>query len=222
MMRCALRSTLLLLGVAMLALPASGQRLGPDDVELADVLEVQLLGRDLLAYDGTGSGRMQIRLELNERVAFQHAQGRLGIVLTDRRALGVSPGSGWREERYRFSETRTDTGILGERVAVVMTSQRALAYNALQGHWVEESLGPGERVVETRVGPSTAVIVTDRRSLGMSPNSGGFAEIAMRVHEQVESISARSGVATVTTSQRVLIFQGPNARWVEQRRKINE
>jgi hypothetical protein len=44
----------------------------------------------------------------------------------------------------------------------------------------------------------------------------------MRVHERLERISTRSGVATVTTSQRVLIFQGTNARWVEQRRKINE
>ena len=77
-------------------------------------------------------------------------------------------------------------------------------------------------VLETQVGPGTAVIVTDRRALGVSPNSGGFVHTNMRVHERVERISTRSGVATVTTSQRVLIFQGTNARWVEQRRKINE
>jgi len=208
--------------VLALAHPSAAQRVGPDDVDLADVLEVQLLGRDLHAYDGVGSGRMTTRLELGEKVLFQHSSGRIGIVLTDRRALGVAAGSGWREERYRFSESRSDSGVLGDRVAVVMTSQRVLAFNALFGTWVEVSLGPGEDVLETRVGPSTAVVVTDRRALGMSPNTGGFVETDMRIHERLERISTRSGVATVTTSQRVLIFQGTNARWVEEDRKINE
>lgn len=220
--RALLVGLLALLGALGHGRLASAQRLGPDAVDLADVLDVQLLGRDLFAYAGTGSGRMKIRLERSEVVYFQHAQGQIGIVLTDRRALGVAPGTGWKEARYRFTENRTDTGILGERVAVVMTSQRVLAFNALRGLWVELSLGPGEQVLETRVGPSTAVIVTDRRSIGMSPNSGGFVETGMRVHERVERISTRSGVATVTTSQRLLIFQGGNARWVEQRRKIGE
>jgi hypothetical protein len=213
--------TALVLGLTAVS-PALSQRIGPDDVELADVIEVQLLGRDLHAYDGVGSGRVTIRLELSESVLFQHTSGRIGIVLTDRRALAVAAGTGWREARYRFTEKRSDSGLLGDRVAIVVTSQRALAFNAELGSWFEVSLGPGEVVEQTKVGPSTAILVTDRRSLGMSPNSGGFVEIDMRIHERVERISALSGVATVTTSQRVLIFQGTNARWVEKRRKINE
>ena len=211
----------LALGV-IAANPSAAQLVGPDDVELADVIEVQLLGRDLHAYDGVSSGRMTIRLELGERVLFQHTSGRIGIVLTDRRALGVAPGTGWREARYRFAEKRSDSGVLGDRVALVLTSQRALAFNAEFGSWFEVSIGPTEVVKTAKVGPSTAVIVTDRRSLGISPNSGGFIEIDMRIHERVEGVRTLSGVATVTTSQRVLIFQGTNARWVSARRKINE
>lgn len=205
------------------AAPAHSQILDPDDVDLADVIEVQLLGRDLLAHGNIGSGTTHTRLDLGEKVLSQQAQGRIGLVLTDRRALAVSAGAGnWSEIRYRFTETREDSGLMGERIALVVTSQRLLGYNSGVGTWLDESIGPGELIQETSIGPSTAVVVTDRRAIGMSPNSGGFVDIDMRVHEDLERISTLSGVATVTTSQRVLIFQGTNARWVVQRRKINE
>ena len=208
--------------LGLLAAPAAAQILDPDDVELADVVEVQRLGRDLLAYAGSGSGRVLERLELNEEVLSQAAEGRIGLVLTDRRALAVSPGFPWSEARYRFTEKREDGGLIGDRIALVVTSQRLLGYNAGIGSWQDEGIGPGEEIRDTQLGPSTAVVVTGRRAIGMSPNSGGFVDIDLRVHEKLERISTRSGVATVTTSQRVLIFQGANARWVVQRRKINE
>jgi hypothetical protein len=226
MIRIGRRALLVCLLAALAApLPAAAQlrRIAPDDVELADVIEIQLFGRDLHAYDGTGSGRTLIRLELGEVVRFQHAKGRIGLVLTNRRALAVSPGSGgWRQARYRVTETVQDSGLMGDRVALVLTGQRALGFNSARGSWFEESLGPGESIETTSIGAGTAVIVTDRRSIGMSPSSGAFVDVDMRVHEKLEGVSARSGVATVTTSQRVLVFQGSNARWVVQDRRINE
>jgi len=222
-MLSALAAALAWVVIAPAIADAQGAGLGADDVELADVLDIQLLGRDLYAHDGTGSGRTHIRLDLHETVLSQRAQGRIGLVLTDQRALAVSAGSsGWREERYRSTETREDSGLLGERIALVLTSQRALGFNAGSGTWIAESLGPTEVIQKTQVGPGTAVLITNRRAIGMSPNSGGFVDIAMRVHEELERVSTLSGVATVTTSQRVLIFQGTNARWVVQRRKIHE
>ena len=67
---------------AIASLPVSAQILDRDAVELADVLEIQLLGRDLLAYGGTGSGRMQIRLELGETLLHESARGRVGLAST--------------------------------------------------------------------------------------------------------------------------------------------
>ena len=190
-----------------------------DSVQLEDVIDVEILGRDIVAVDGLGSGILIERLELGESVQWTGARGRVALVLTDRRALAATPGAGnWRAVRYRLGEAQPRFPLLAERVALLVTDQRALGFSA-SGGWLARNIGPHEWVRASRIGPSTAVIVTDRRALGFSPR-GRFFETDLRLHEDIESVSAGSGMARVTTSQRILVFQGSSGTWRERRRPL--
>ncbi len=148
------------LAFALWALEARAQP-GLDSVQLDDVIDVEILGRDIVAVDGLGSGILIERLELGESVQWTGARGRVALVLTDRRALAATPGAGnWRAVRYRLGEAQPRFPLLAERVALLVTDQRALGFSA-SGGWLARNIGPHEWVRASRIGPSTAVIVTD-------------------------------------------------------------
>lgn len=210
-----LASGLLAAGVAFGQItPNSGQ------VVLEDAIAVQLIDREVVAFDLLGSGRLALRLELDERVLFHAARGRVALVLTTSRMLGATPASSsWREERYRITETPVDGAWISQSLGLVITSDRALAFFG-PGNWAEQSLGPREDVVAARLGPAAGVVVTDRRALGISADTGGFFETKLRINEEIESVTAVSSIATITTDQRTLLFKGPSAVWVEHRRHL--
>jgi len=210
------------LGAVSGSVPAAAQELQPPEVELEDVIEVTLIGRDLVAYDLLGSGSPSVRLEIGEEVAWMRASGRVGVVVTDRRLLAVTNANGsWQEERLRVHESRPDRAQLGKRVALVVTDKRLLGFDAGRAAWLTIDIGPNERVRDARVGAQTAVVLTDRTAYGLSPSAGGFFGIAMSVQERVEGVRVGANVATVSTSRRVLVFRAPAGRWTEERRKIN-
>ncbi len=193
--------------------------LRPDEVVLEDTIAVEVIGREVVAFDLEGSGRLAERLRLDEEVLFAAARGRVAVVLTTQRMLGATPvSSSWREERYHLAETPSEQALLSQGVAVVLTGQRALAFFGT-GSWVEKSLGPREELVVARAGPGVAVVVTDRRALGIGAK-GGFFETKLRVNEEIESVRAVSSIATIVTSQRTLLFKGTIARWFEHRRPL--
>ena len=115
--------TLALAVFAMLLTAASARadlrRLAPDAVHLTDVVEVAVINRDLLAFDALGGTGPKTRLRIGESVLWSGARARVGVVLTDERALGVRPGSGsWQSVEYRLFEGLPGRVILGERVGV--------------------------------------------------------------------------------------------------------
>ena len=61
----------------------------PGEVERVDVIAIERDGRDVFAFDAVAGGRATERLELDETVVFQATRGRLGLLITDRRALAV-------------------------------------------------------------------------------------------------------------------------------------
>jgi predicted RNA-binding protein len=192
------------------------------EVELEDVITIEVLGRDLLAYDLLGTGRPSVHLEVGEQIVWMKASGRIGVAVTDRRLLGVSVNGGnWQEVRYGVHETAPERAMLGKRVALVVTDRRALGYDSRSGIWITEEIGPNERVEVARVGDSTALVVTDRKSYGLSPDTGGFYGIPMTIHEQVQSVSVKSNAATVSTSQRLLVFRAPTGAWSVERRPLH-
>jgi hypothetical protein len=202
------------------ATPAHAQRNLAGELVLEDSIAVEIIDRDILAFDLEGSGRLLERLELGEEVLFTGSRGRVAVVLTDRRMLGATPRSGsWRAERYRLSELPQEAAWISQSLALVITGERALAFFGT-GHWVEQSIGPREAIVTTRIGPAAGVVVTDRRALGISSDTGGFFETKLRLNEDIESVKALASIVTITTSQRILLFKGPSGTWIEHKRKL--
>jgi len=214
MARAALAASILLTAALAVA-----QR--PDEVPLADLLEVLVLDRQLIAIDARGGGQLATPLRLAERVSWTGARGKVGIALTDQRILAVAAGSGaWQEVDRHRKETLPTEASLGDRVALVVTSRRAIGFDGGSGNLVESRLGVRERVQVVRTGPNVAVLVTDRRALGLSPDVGGFFETTLRLEERLESVDAGANLATVTTDRRVLIFRAPSGSWEERRRTL--
>ena len=210
---------LALMAVALATPLAAAPETAPrhDETPLADLLEVIVTGREVLAVDARGGGATTISLRLEETVLWTDSRGKVGVVLTDRRVLLVATRSAaWQQVSYQQAELPPKDALLGDRVALVVTSRRALGFNGESGNLVEYRLGPQEAVLAARVGESIAVVVTDRRALGLSSISGGFFQTELNLHEQIEKVTARANVVSITTNRRILIFRGPTGTWQER------
>ncbi len=195
-------------------------RLRPDEIERVDVIAIERDGRDLFAFDALTGRRSTIRLEIGEEVRFERSRGRVGLVLTDRRALGVAPGVGWQELRYRLQEEAPDVGLVEDRLAVVVTGRRALGFLE-RGVWVEERFTPHEFVAALRVGSATGVVATNRRALGLAPGLGHFVATDFHVKEELEAVTAHDTLVTLRTNRRILVFSAPRGSWSEQKLRIH-
>jgi hypothetical protein len=162
-------------------------------------------------------GRARVRLELGETVLFQRSRGRVGMVLTDKRALGVASGTSWLEVRWRIHEVPAEVALVEERLALTVTSWRALAFT--ERGWIEESLTPGEVVATMRAGSGAGVVTTNRRLLGVAPSSG-FVSEKLRVREVLESVNAQDTIVTLRTDLRILVFSAPRASWREEKLRL--
>lgn len=192
----------------------------PTEFERVDVIAIERDGRDLFAFDSVTGRRSSIRLELGEEIVFEASRGRIGLVLTDRRALGVAPGVAWKSLRYRLQEGAPETGLVDDRIALVLTSRRVLGFVG-RGTWVEENFSPHESAKAVRAGVAVGVVVTNRRALGLSVDRDRFVAIDLQIKETLESVNARDTLVTVRTNRRILAFSAPNGTWTEQKRKIN-
>jgi hypothetical protein len=205
------------LALGLLAASARSADLrAPGETPVADVLQLLVLEREIVAIDGLAGTEIRHPLERGENVLFAEARGRVGIALTDRRVLAVAVRSGaWQETRYRRGEPPPAGAFLGEQVALVVTTKRALGFDGGSGNLVERSLGPRETVLAADASGAVGVIVTDRRALGVSPFAGGLFETKLRVEETLEAVAATGNFATVRTSRRLLTFQALTGAWVE-------
>lgn len=192
----------------------------PTEIERVDVIAIERDRRDLFAFDSVTGRRATIRLELGEEILFEASRGRIGLVLTDRRALGVAPGVDWRELRYRLQERVPEIALVDDRIAMVLTDRRVLGFVS-RGVWIEESLSPHESAEALRAGVAVGVVVTNRRALGLAVGRERFVTIDLQVRESLESVNARDTLVTVRTNRRILAFSAPNGIWSEQKRKIN-
>lgn len=207
-----------LLLAACVAKPSFGDPFG--ERSTLDVLQIQLVGRDLYAIDGRG-GNPTERLRIGEVVRWRGTRGRVGVVLTDRRILAISTHSSrWQSERYLRTEEPPAEALLGEQVAVLLSSKRVFSLDGLGGTLSVTDLGPQERVITTKLGPNVAVVATNRRALGTAPRLGGFVEIRLTPQEGPFELAVTGNVATLLTKRRLLTFRGPAGSWGERRRKL--
>ena len=188
---------------------------------LSNFIDVLVVDREVLAFDAIGSKNFRARLAPDEEAIWSDAQGLVGIVVTNLRALAATPAaSQWQEVRWRRSEKATESGTLSDRLILLTTPVRVLAFDSAARSWMESSIGPGERVTSLRVGENNGVVVTNRRALAIAPDARGFLDTHLRVHEDIERVSAEDNLATVTTSQRVLVFRSRAGSWSEINRPI--
>jgi len=201
-------------GLLAAPVPARAQiPLYPDEVERLDVITIQQDGRNLYAINALTANRTRIRLDVDEVVLFNQSRGRVGVVLTDRRALGVTVGSNFHQARYRIAERAPDFAVVSDRVALVATAQRALGFVGAASGWIQEELMPGENVEVIRAGAAVGIATTNRRALGLAPEVGRFSSLAFRLRESLASIDAADTLATLRTDQRILVYSGPRASW---------
>jgi hypothetical protein len=216
--RAAPLAVFFVLSIATWVLPTRAGENSP----LSPLLELQIVGREVLSIDSENGGQRTERLERGEAVLYTRSQGRVGVVVTDRRMLAIATGSGsFQVARYRKGEGPPADVQIGDRVALAMMRSRAVGFDGNSHNIVESTIGPREIVLDTAVGPNVAMVVTDRRALGLSVDRGGFFDVPLRVGEQFQSLSAYANHATLQTSQRLLIFRGPDAAWEERRLPIN-
>jgi hypothetical protein len=209
----------LLLALRLGAAPAVAQ--APDARTLEDDLQIMVLPQRILAV-GTRGGQREIALEIGERVLWEGVRGRIGMVLTDRRALGVTTESGsWQSTRYRRTETVPDPPLLADRVALLLLRTRLVGLDGSSGNFVEISIGPGEKVVDWAVGQNVGVAVTSRRALGISAFAGGFFATTIDVGERIDGLQAVANSATLTTSRRLLTFRS-DGHWEERRLDLRD
>jgi hypothetical protein len=192
----------------------------PDEVERIDVIVIEVDERDVFGFDALSGRRSATRLEIGERIIFSESRGRVGLLLTDRRALGLAPGIGFQEVRYGIGESAPEIGLVENRIALVVTERRALGFVGSAG-WVEERFSPQEYAEALRAGAAAGIVATNRRALGLAPDLGHFVSKSFRVKEELESVTAQDTLISVRTDRRILIFSAPRAFWTAQDRRLN-
>ena len=224
-LRMRIRLAVRLLALCFVAIAAGAVRAQPvsqGEVPLAELLEVLLVDRDLVAISARRGGQVSERLLLDESVLWLGARGKVGVAVTTRRILAVAAGSGsWQETTYLKGERPPLAPQLGDRVALVHTDRRALGVDGGSGNLVEYRLGPKERLLASEVGANVAVFATERSALGLSPLKGGFFPVKLSAAERIESITTAANLATLSTNRRVLIFRTPTGTWEERTRDLN-
>jgi hypothetical protein len=205
------RAAILLALIGLISVRSVGQQ-----TATLDSVDIQDLGGEFLAIRD-GASPTRVRLIAGEKALWYAAEGAVGLVLTDRRFLAVSPNSsGWQEVRLRPSDGRSPPVELAANVALLLSPRRVLGFSGRSGVLSETSLTPQEVVVATGAQEHVGVVVTNRRTLGWASRFAGSAERALGVHESFESLRVGSTTASVRTTKRVLSFDSSSALWRDE------
>ncbi len=118
--------------ILLTAVLALAQR--PDEIPMADLLEVLVLDRQLVAIDARGGGQKATPLRLDENASRTRARGKVGVALTNHRILAVAVGSAtWQEADRPLVETLPSEALQGDRVYPMVANHIAdLAKGALR------------------------------------------------------------------------------------------
>lgn len=190
-------------------------------VPLADLLEILVVDRELLAIDAEHGGQRVERLRIDERVLWTGSRGKVGMVFTNERILAVTTNSAsWQSEEYEADEVPPARALLGDRVALAITSQRVLGFDGGTGNIIVYRPGIRETIIDARTGGNVAIVVTDRQAIGLSAFAGGFFPTPIHLGDKIEALSAESNIATLTSNRRILIFRGNTGSWEERRREL--
>ena len=101
---------------------------------------------------------------------------RVGIVITNRRAIGIDGGSGNLVEHRLLPRERVVVTQVGANVAVVVTDRSALGLSPLRGGFFPVKLDVSERIESITASSNVATLTTDRRILIFRTPTGTWEE----------------------------------------------
>ena len=164
-----------------------------------DLIDVIVRRREVIAIDpSTRGGTRRAPLMVGEKVLWSGARGKVAIVVTDRRLLGITTAHGsWRALRFKIHESEPHAILLGDRVALVLTSMRAIGLSSGGKGFAESLIGTTESPYDVVVGDNVRRLhhgPTCRRAVGLLPALRGAADRRTRgrgVHVDVAELRER-------------------------------
>jgi hypothetical protein len=138
---------------------------------------VALTNRRILAA-ATGSASWQeADYQRSEQLPVAPILGdRVGIVVTNRRAIGIDGGSGNLVEYRLLPRERVVVTQVGANVAVVVTDRSALGLSPIKGGFFPVKLDVSERIETITAAANIATLTTDRRILIFRTPTGTWEE----------------------------------------------
>ncbi|TFH25464.1 MAG: hypothetical protein E4H03_00650 [Myxococcales bacterium] len=184
-----------------------------------DLIDVIVHRREVIAVDPSAAGgTRRAPLMVGEKVLWSGARGKVALVVTDRRLLGITTAhGGWRALRFKVHESEPKAILLGDRVALVLTGMRAIGLSSAGKGFAESLIGTTESPYDVVVGDNVAAFITDRRVVALSGFFPHFAEQQIGVHEDVEFTSTLPNFVSVGTRERMLVFRGTTGAWQAER-----
>lgn len=111
---------------------------------LADRLVLFVTNRRVIGFDGGSGNLVESRLGPRERVDRTAIANSVGVVVTSRRALGLSPfRGGFFEVSLGLDEAGRSEPTASGDVVTLVTASRILIFRADTGAWEERQLGLG-------------------------------------------------------------------------------
>jgi hypothetical protein len=112
----------------------------PETASLGDRVALLTTEQRVLGFDGGSNNLVETSVGPGETVLDARVSANLGVVVTDRRALALSPfAGGFFETPLRLHE-RIEGLALGSDVATLTTSARILVFRGRTGRWSERRL----------------------------------------------------------------------------------
>lgn len=108
----------------------------PERARLGDRVALVVLPQRVLGFVGTTGRFVEQRLGPHQELRAVRVGANVGVVVTDREALGLSPSGGFFSIRLQLKE-RIDEVSVRSNLATVHTDQRVLVFRGPSGTWAE-------------------------------------------------------------------------------------
>ncbi len=181
-----------------------------------DIIDIHLVENELI---GIVEGRREYRFDLgiSEKIFWRGAQGSVGAVLTESRALALSKASrGWVELSLKLQESESAGLIkpfISDYLVLMVAGRRIIGFDSRRGRWIQQSIPIREKIMASHINSYVAAVITSKRVFAWGWGRIGFKEKRLRRKETVQYVDTRPHTVTVGTDQRVLVFKSGAGGW---------
>ncbi len=177
-----------------------------------DLVHIQITDDEII---GIRNGRRvsAVDLHLDESVRWYGEMGRVGVVLTTERLMGLSTRTNWKILDLGLSENLTSDIMLSPHLALAVSSKRIMVFDSWMGRWATTPFPIHDEFKQEAIGLNVAVVLTSRRAFGYALGKTFFKQVDIRTGENVKSLEVTAKSATLRTDRRLLIFTAGDASW---------